>query len=349
MIAQYIVCTRCMTFNHANFIKEAMDGFCMQQTDFPFVCCIVDDASTDGEPDIIKNYICKNFDVNINSDYRTEETDDYSFVFARHKKNLNCFFAVYLLKYNHWKKKSKMGYISKWFDNSTYIALCEGDDYWIRSDKLQKQVDFMESHPECSLCCHNAYRESAETGRRMGTHKIYNHSQYAERLHVFRDGGFLPTLSLLYRNELFGSDFEKFPRNKAAGDIKIQSYAAIVGKVYYINEVMGVYRLNIHSVTHKAMVDNSIAVNRQNLHIDWYRRVDDYTNKKYHEEIDKSIAFCEARIIRLQGEYTKLWIPRYWPYLRDQKWSTRLGLFVAMMGLSFVPEIGKKVKRLFQS
>lgn len=343
----FVVCTRCMTFNHANYIKDAMDGFCMQQTNFPFVCVIVDDASTDGEVDVIKKYVQRNFDLDL--DCRKEETDDYSFLFARHLNNKNCYFALYLLKYNHWGKKSKMGYISEWLKRSKYIAFCEGDDYWICNNKLQEQVDFMENNSNCSLCCHNAYREIAETSTRIGTHKIYNRSRYADRLHIFRDGGFIPSLSLMYRNQMFGTEFDKFPRNLAAADIKIQSFAAIVGKVYYIHKNMGVYRLNKNSVTHQAMTDNFYGIHRQNLHIDWYKRVDEYTNYSYHEEIDKSIAFCEARIFRLQGQYLKLWCPRYWSYLRYQRLSTRMGLFAAMMGLSFVPKIGKNIKSLFHS
>ena len=55
------VCVRCYTFNHAPYIEDAMNGFTMQKTDFPFVCCIVDDASTDGTQEVIKKYIVENF------------------------------------------------------------------------------------------------------------------------------------------------------------------------------------------------------------------------------------------------------------------------------------------------
>ena len=51
-----LVQVRCITFNHASYIEDAMDGFCMQETDFPFLCTAYDDASTDGEPEVIINY-----------------------------------------------------------------------------------------------------------------------------------------------------------------------------------------------------------------------------------------------------------------------------------------------------
>ena len=59
----FLVKVKCITFNHSKFITDAMNGFCMQQTDFPFVCCIVDDASTDGEQQVIKEYLQQNFDL----------------------------------------------------------------------------------------------------------------------------------------------------------------------------------------------------------------------------------------------------------------------------------------------
>lgn len=60
----YKVSVRCMTYNQSQYIQDTLNGFCMQQTNFPYVCTIVDDASTDGEQDIIKGYFENNFDIN---------------------------------------------------------------------------------------------------------------------------------------------------------------------------------------------------------------------------------------------------------------------------------------------
>ncbi len=155
----------CSTFNHAPYIEDAMNGFCMQQTTFPFVCCIVDDASTDGELEVLKKYFQEHFDLEDKSKVRYVETDEYFLTFTRHKDNINCYFAIYLLKYNHYSvKKAKALYFKHFTENVKYIAICEGDDYWTDPNKLQTQVDFLESHPDYSMCFHDVDIK-AEKGR----------------------------------------------------------------------------------------------------------------------------------------------------------------------------------------
>ena len=155
------VCVRCFTFNQAPYIIDTMDGFTQQTTDFPYVCCIVDDASTDGEQEIIKKYIMENFEKPDSRFSYIEQKEYGTLFFVRHKINPNCYFTVVLLEQNHTGnqelKKKKRGYIADWEEFSRYEAICEGDDYWCDNNKLQKQVDFLETHPEYSLCFHAAY------------------------------------------------------------------------------------------------------------------------------------------------------------------------------------------------
>ena len=101
----YIARIICNTYNQALFIKDTMDGFCMQTTNFPFVAIIVDDASSDGEPEIISQYLEDHFDM-VNAQY--DENDDAKRIAAVHKDNPNCHFLVVLLKYNFYRiKKAK--------------------------------------------------------------------------------------------------------------------------------------------------------------------------------------------------------------------------------------------------
>ncbi len=152
---KYTVLTRCTTYNHAPFIVDTMNGFCMQKTTFPYINVIIDDASTDEEQDVILNYLQDNFNLQDNKVVRREETDDYKLIFAQHSTNKNCFFAVLFLKYNHYRKKSKLPYYAEWREASTYTAFCEGDDYWTDPNKLQRQVEFLKTHPDYSAIGEN--------------------------------------------------------------------------------------------------------------------------------------------------------------------------------------------------
>lgn len=202
------VCIQCATFNQSRYIEDAMNGFVMQETDFPFVAVIVDDASTDDEPLVLRNFYYRFFDYENSAIAYQEETEYGRILYAQHRTNKNCFFAVVLLNENHYSKhKSKSPYWRRWTIDAKYIALCEGDDYWIDSSKLQKQVDFLEEHEECSLCCHR--------------YKIYNQDSdtweddYVKKLFEFAPKGFsftradnlktwiTKTMTLVYRSDKF--------------------------------------------------------------------------------------------------------------------------------------------------
>ena len=148
-----MVFVQCMTYNHVNYIEDAMHGFVMQQTDFPYVAVVVDDASTDGEPEVIKRFLEKEFDM---ASAVQNETEDYVRVVAKHKSNVNCTFVVVFLKYNHYSiRKPKWKYYWNWRKTSKCIALCEGDDYWTDPYKLQKQVDILEKDETLMACVTN--------------------------------------------------------------------------------------------------------------------------------------------------------------------------------------------------
>ncbi len=115
----------CDTYNQAPFISDALDGFLAQKTDFPFEIIVHDDASTDGTAEIILAYEREHPDL-IRCICRTEN------IYSRDPKILEHYV------FPHARGK--------------YIAICEGDDFWTSPDKLQKQVSYLEAHPECTLC-----------------------------------------------------------------------------------------------------------------------------------------------------------------------------------------------------
>ena len=163
---------RCMTYNQHHYIKDTMDGFVMQQTTFPYVCCIVDDASTDGEQDVIRGYVKENFDPSASDAFLDKDTEYGIVTYVPHVSNKNCYFLIILLKENHYqsgREYETTKYIQEWIGKTQYVALCEGDDYWIYPGKLQNQIDFLDEHPEVVVSCHRCnLREERE-----GSPKIY--------------------------------------------------------------------------------------------------------------------------------------------------------------------------------
>lgn len=236
---KYMVYVRCLTYNHAMYIEDTLNGFAIQQTDFPFVCCIVDDASADGEQSVIRRYLEDNFVLD-HDNVRLEETVDYKMIFARHRENKNCYFAVYLLKYNHYGKKSKFQYLKEWDDKSKYFAMCEGDDYWTSPNKLQKQVAFLETHPEYSLCVHD-FKKYIQNENKFVDNKHYNENFTFDYEYYLNN---LPTqlLTAVAKNSAIPS-IEIRNKYRYFRDNHIYYYILQHGKGYYIAENMGVYRI----------------------------------------------------------------------------------------------------------
>ena len=121
----------CITYKHEKYIRECLNGFIMQKTNFPFEVIVHDDASPDKTADIVREYEAKYPDI-IKPIYQTQ--------------NQRSLGKKVSLTYVYPKVRSK------------YIAICEGDDFWCDPNKLQMQYDFMEAHPDYSLCMHGFKR-----------------------------------------------------------------------------------------------------------------------------------------------------------------------------------------------
>lgn len=262
---KYKVSVRCMTFNQAMYITDAMNGFCMQQTSFPFVCCIVDDASTDGERDVINKYVEENFDFSENSIGYKNETDYAYITFAQHRTNKNCYFAVLLLKENLYSKKQgykKLQYISEWDSCADYITYCEGDDCWNNPLKLQKQVEYMDEHPLCVLVHTDFDRENVLTGNLE--HAVWKHSknynqinrEWGDSLAGLMIEGLYSciTLTCMVRiSALLEAEVEKAKvtdKRLLMGDTCLWMLLSRQGEVHLIPEVTATYHIIAESATH---------------------------------------------------------------------------------------------------
>jgi glycosyltransferase involved in cell wall biosynthesis len=173
-ISNPLVSICCITYNHEKFIEDSLEGFLIQETDFPFEILIHDDASTDKTASIIREYEKKYPDV-IKAIYQKEN---------QYSKGIKP-----SVKFNYPRAKGK------------YIALCEGDDYWIDPLKLQKQVAFLEANPEYVMCYHNA-KIIDENGDLISQSKLPNELKRDFSKKELIQGKMILTLTICFRNIL---------------------------------------------------------------------------------------------------------------------------------------------------
>jgi glycosyltransferase involved in cell wall biosynthesis len=210
-----LVSISCITYNHKNYIRECLDGFLMQKTTFPFEIIIHDDCSTDGTREIIEEYAAKYPDI-IFPMFQTEN---------QYSKGVRSM----MVRFNFTRCKGK------------YIALCEGDDYWTDSFKLQKQVDFLEKNSDFSICFHNlkVYNEIDATTDKVA---CKNQKSVLDIIDLATRGNFIHTPSVVFKMPEDG--LPSWFINLPIGDYPLHLFNAQFGKIKYIDEVMGVYRIH---------------------------------------------------------------------------------------------------------
>ena len=236
----FLVRTFCAAYNHEYYIKDALQGFVMQETTFPVVYTIVDDASTDHTAEVIREFVEANFDLKDTSVAYVKDTDYGNVTFARHITNKNCYFAVVLLKDNHYsQKKSKAPYLTEWMDTK-FVALCEGDDYWTDPHKLQKQYDFMVNHPDYTLCGCSTIWKNELNGKLLNNNSVEKDKDVTfEDFVNARNKRVFPTVSFFAKSEIIQT---LPPWGFPVGDIPLTFYAAIKGPVRMLSDTMCVYR-----------------------------------------------------------------------------------------------------------
>lgn len=228
------------TYNQAKYIEDCLNGVAMQETLFPFVHQVLDDASTDGEQDIIKAWMGRECDMEHAEFF---DNDLCTISLAVNRNNPNCTLVVYFLKKNMFGNLLKFNLITPWQEASPYQALCEGDDYWTDPKKLQKQVDLMDNHPSCTLCyhaCQNMYDKMYPYEKfDFGTEVKENYS-FDELCGFYR----FQTATILYRNWLRSTPLFNNLIKCDFGFIDVLIYltAAHYGEVLGLTEQMSVYR-----------------------------------------------------------------------------------------------------------
>lgn len=326
----------CRTFNQAQYIKDAMNGFCMQKTNFPFVAIIIDDASTDGEPKIISQYLEDHFDMG-NAQY--DENDDAKRIAAVHKGNPNCHFLVILLKYNFYSiKKAQYPLYKGWYENVPYIAWCEGDDYWTDPLKLQKQVNYLETHPECGL-----------------VHT--KHKQYVEETGKFKDGwaeetdfeknlirNRICTMTTCYRSLCLVDYNKEIVRNPnwPMGDAPLWLYIMSKSSSKLLPDETGVYRVRKESASHSDNIEKNIRFLLGGFDMKLY------FIKKYHKEEYQRInaVYVVKELKRLSYLYNKSIDFNFLSFFyKNRIWDVKLFLSTLPVKYDGLRKVMFKVKR----
>lgn len=241
-----IILNVCMiTYNHENYICEAIESVIMQQTSFKIELIIGEDCSTD-----TTRIKCEEYAIKYPQLVRLIPAE----------KNLG-------MMHNFIRTLDAC--------NGKYIAICEGDDYWTDPLKLQKQVDFMEANPEYSFVFHNAlikYEGKRIKDDMFCKDEVPDTTDVTYHIGKFR----VPTASIVLRRE-FIMELPEWFKYIYNGDYALILFAALTGKAKYLNEIMSVYRKTPGGLN--ARGKNSDVWFKMYEMLSYF---DLYTNFKYH-------------------------------------------------------------------
>lgn len=205
----------CITYNHAPYIEDALNSFLMQETNFPFEIIVHDDASTDGNQAIIKKY---------------------------EEKYPRLIRAVYQKENQYSKGRRALGFFQG-MSSARYLAVCEGDDYWLDPKKLQKQVDFLERNEDYVITGHDAFVID-EAGTLIKPSKLpESHKRDYSGDELSRDKAWILTMSWVHRNLI--EDFAPERNMVRNGDNFLVSLLGEFGKSHYHADIQpAAYRVH---------------------------------------------------------------------------------------------------------
>lgn len=314
--SEIMVSICCITYNHEKFIRQALDGVLMQKVNFKYEIIVHDDASTDNTANIIREYEKKYPDI-IKPIYQIENQ------FQKGVKGS-------LIAYNHAKGK--------------YIAICEGDDYWIDENKLQLQVDYMEQNPTCTFCFHDAKifdmrsnkfsKWNLENKAFKKKDRIYN----AGELDLY---GFIPTASFMFRTEYI-AQLPEWTKTAVVGDRTIKLIMSSYGYAYQIDKVMSVYRVGIGNSTmdriKKENEDIELAIGHWTKIERIINQFNEFSNYKYDMLLKISKDEIERNRLIAKGKYKEVIANKKYRIFFNKKTLVRLWV------QEYMPNVYKSIK-----
>ena len=201
-----------VTYNHAQFVRQALDSALGQRLPLPFEILVSEDCSTDGTRAIVQEYA------------------------ERHPQLVRLLLSEQNL---HSNEVVARGFRAA---RGRYVALLDGDDYWTSDDKLWAQVEFLEARPDLTICFHNV---QVVDERSQGTGRLWNApgQQEVSGLHELLRGNFIASTSVMYRRAAVAEVptwYDRFPIT----DWPLHVIYALQGRIGYLDRTLGAYRLH---------------------------------------------------------------------------------------------------------
>ena len=252
-----------ITYNHADYVKKAIEGVLMQKTTFKIDLIISNDASTDATNQVIEQSI-KDLPENVSVRYFNKTTNigmmpNFLFVLQQ--------------------------------ATSPYIAQCDGDDYWTDELKLQKQFDFLEANSQYQICHHNVLEKRGLKYRKRNHKKMTDVSTDLKRLAA---GNFVHSSSIMIRNIV--RIFPEYFSTAENGDYFLLLLTARHGKIKYLNEVMSVYR--IHNTSSWSSMKKQ---QQRETHINFLKNIQDNFSPEINLIFSAQISKIEKKINKMNN------------------------------------------------
>lgn len=302
-----------ITYNQDKYIKEAIDSVLSQKTSFEFEVLIGDDGSTDGTSEILRSYSKVNGLKVFTRD--REDWDRSKYIHSARRNLIKTIFAA----------------------SGKYVALLEGDDYWIDDLKLQKQVDFLESHPNCVSCHH---------WQRYG---VYDMDTYSEITAPINDQGYLPekistvknifsnTMRVKTRTHMFRNVLSSLPDwfyKVGFGDVPLSMVLGKHGDFGFLDEEMAVYRQTKSGISTKGLGERDFILGHYLKWIEIWEQGNNYFHDKYWPESKATIRqFIREIVIKyFYSVRILIQLTNYFFFRSQLSGGKRAGLLLYVLG-----------------
>ena len=282
MITEPLVSVCCLTYNHVKYVGQCLEGFACQKTNFPFEILIHDDASQDDTQNVILEFAAK---------YDSEVVKPICQKINQFSQGISPLRQILLPRV-----KGK------------YIALCEGDDYWTDPLKLQKQVDFLEAHPEYGMCYTQCVSYRQNTGK-------FDRTPWGgpnESLESLVRMNTVPTLTVMFRADLlraYVAEIRPHERDWLMGDYPMWLYFAGNSKIKFLNATTGVYRVLSDSASHASAWQQRIRFIDSTWDIQRFY-IERYGIPAEFAEFEQGLVLCKLNVYaksRQFGKFMQVW------------------------------------------